>query len=70
MPKILQVGRYRFSLVKTRRKNQGGNTRFRRAYVPTTALAKAVKFDDEMMHVYLTDGRITLACRYWVAIIA
>jgi hypothetical protein len=65
MPKILQVGRYRFSLVKTRRKNQVGNTRFRRAYVPTTALAKAVKFDDEMMHVYLTDGRIISAPIIW-----
>ena len=30
----------------------------RRAYVPTTALAKTVEFDDEMMHVSLTDGRI------------
>ena len=33
-------------------------TKFRRAYVPTTALAKSVKFDQEMMHVSLTDGRI------------
>ena len=28
-----------------------------RAYVPTTALAKSVSFDEEMMHVTLTDGR-------------
>jgi hypothetical protein len=28
-----------------------------RAYVPTTALAKSVDFDDEMMHVLLIDGR-------------
>jgi len=28
-----------------------------RAYVPTTALAKSVSFDGEMMHVSLTDGR-------------
>jgi Protein of unknown function (DUF2442) len=28
-----------------------------RAYVPTTALAKTVTFDEEMMHVELTDGR-------------
>jgi len=28
-----------------------------RAYVPTSALAKSVNFDDEMMHVLLTDGR-------------
>ena len=31
--------------------------KFRRAYVPTTALAKSVKFDDDMMHVSLADGR-------------
>lgn len=29
-----------------------------RAYVPTSALAKAVRFDDSMMHVHLIDGRI------------
>lgn len=32
--------------------------KFRRAYVPTTALAKSVEFDQDMMHVFLTDGRI------------
>ncbi|MBN1318423.1 MAG: DUF2442 domain-containing protein [Anaerolineales bacterium] len=32
--------------------------KFRRAFVPTTALAKSVKFDDETMIVYLTDGRM------------
>ena len=41
--------------------------KFRRAYRPTTALAKSVRFDAEMMHVLLTDGRIvslrqTLRC--------
>ena len=30
----------------------------RRAYIPNTALAQSVEFDDEMMHVFLTDGRI------------
>ncbi len=30
---------------------------FQPAYVPSTALAKLVEFDDEMMHVTLTDGR-------------
>ncbi len=29
----------------------------RRAFAPTTALAKAVKFDEEMLHLHLTDGR-------------
>jgi len=28
-----------------------------RAYVPTTALANSVDFDEDMMHVLLTDGR-------------
>ena len=31
---------------------------FQKAYHPTTALAKTVKFRDEMMEVHLTDGRI------------
>ena len=35
-----------------------GGVRFRKGYRPTTALAKAVTFDNEMMHVHLTDGRI------------
>ena len=29
-----------------------------RAYVPATALAKAVEFDDAMMQVLFTDGRV------------
>lgn len=28
-----------------------------RAFVPTTALAKSVDFDEDTMHVLLTDGR-------------
>jgi hypothetical protein len=39
------------TLVSTDAKSQ-------RAYVPTTALAKSVSFDEEMMHVSLTDGRL------------
>ena len=39
--------------------------KFRRAYRPTTALAQAVKFDTEMMHVYLTDGRIISVPIIW-----
>ncbi len=31
--------------------------KFRRAYVPTTALAQSVEFSDDMMHVFLADGR-------------
>lgn len=39
--------------------------KFRRAYRPTTALAQAVKFDSEMMHVFLTDGRIISVPLIW-----
>jgi hypothetical protein len=38
---------------------------FRRAFVPTTALANSVEFDDTMMHVHLTDGRIISAPILW-----
>ena len=34
------------------------NSHYGRAYVPTTALASGVTWDDDMMHVSLTDGRI------------
>jgi hypothetical protein len=36
-----------------------------RAFVPKTALAKAVKFEDDMMQVHLTDGRIISAPIIW-----
>jgi len=36
-----------------------------RAYVPTTALAKSVDFDEEMMHVTLTDGRCISVPTIW-----
>jgi len=36
-----------------------------RGYVPTTALAKAVRFDEEMMHVSLTDGRLISVPIIW-----
>jgi hypothetical protein len=32
-------------------------TRYQRAFVPSTALAKLVEFDDVNMHVTFTDGR-------------
>src|SRR5687767_13183626 len=36
-----------------------------RAYRPTTALAKAVTFENDMIHVQLTDGRIISAPLIW-----
>ena len=41
------------------------NLRANRAYVPTTALAKAVRFDDATMHVTLTDGRMLSVPLIW-----
>ena len=41
------------------------NLRQTRAYVPTTALAKAVSFADALMHVPLTDGRIVSVPLIW-----
>jgi len=36
-----------------------------KAYVPTTALAKSVSFDSDMMHVSLIDGRIVSVPVQW-----
>lgn len=40
-------------------------TKFRRAYRPTTALAESVRFDEDMMHTMLTDGRIISVPIIW-----
>ena len=37
----------------------------RKAFRPTTALAKSVKFKDDMLEVYLTDGRIISVPVIW-----
>jgi hypothetical protein len=39
--------------------------RFQRSFVPKTALAQSVRFDTEMMHVDLTDGRIISVPLAW-----
>ncbi len=36
-----------------------------RGFVPTTALAKSVRFEAGMMHVHLTDGRIVAVPLVW-----
>ena len=41
------------------------NSKLGRAYIPTSALAKSVEFTDEMMHVYLTDGRVISVPVIW-----
>ena len=38
---------------------------FRKSFRPTSALAKTVKFKDEMMEVHLTDGRIISVPIIW-----
>jgi hypothetical protein len=43
--------------------------RVRRAYVPTAALAQSVEFDDEMMHVFLADGRIVSVPIIWFPVL-
>ncbi|MBV9468020.1 MAG: DUF2442 domain-containing protein [Abitibacteriaceae bacterium] len=40
-----------------------------RAYVPTAALAQSIEFDDELMHVHLTDGRIISVPLIWFPIL-
>jgi uncharacterized protein DUF2442 len=42
---------------------------FRKAFRPTSALAKDVKFKDAMMEVYLTDGRIISVPIIWFPIL-
>jgi hypothetical protein len=40
-------------------------TRFQRAFVPSTALAKYVEFDDLAMRVTFTDGRVLSVPLSW-----
>ena len=41
------------------------STKHRRSFVPTSALARAVIFDDVAMHVTLTDGRVLTVPLSW-----
>jgi len=50
------------TLIETRPK---AKSKFPRAYRPINALAQVVKFRDEMMEVYLTDGRIISVPVIW-----
>jgi hypothetical protein len=43
----------------------GKTTKLQRAYVPVTALAKAVHFDEDMMRVSFVDGRILSVPLVW-----
>lgn len=46
-------------------KGAQAQTKFKRAYYPTSALAKSVRFDQDMLHVALTDGRIISVPLIW-----
>jgi hypothetical protein len=46
-------------------KRRGKKSRPQRAYVPVTALAKAVDFDEAMMRVTFTDGRVLSVPLVW-----
>ena len=43
--------------------------RSQRAYVPTTALAKSVEFDEDMMRVLFTDGRVLSVPVQWLPVL-
>jgi hypothetical protein len=43
--------------------------KFQRAFVPTTALAKLVEFDDVTMRVTFTDGRVLSVPLQWFPIL-
>ncbi len=55
---------------KPKGKAQGKKLHPRRTYVPTTALAKAVVFDETMMHVTLTDGRVLAVPLAWSRVLS
>jgi hypothetical protein len=58
---------------KTRRVKKGQvvlRPKVQRAYVPTTALAQKITFDNEMMHVALKDGRTISVPLIWFPILA
>jgi hypothetical protein len=43
--------------------------KFQRSFVPSTALAKAVQFDETMMQVFLIDGRVISVPLAWFPIL-
>lgn len=44
---------------------ESNKIKYRRAFRPTTALAKTLHFDDSMMHVTLLDGRVISVPIIW-----
>jgi hypothetical protein len=46
-----------------------GRTKSPQSFVPTTALARSVEFDSELMHVFLTDGRVISVPISWFPVL-
>lgn len=57
------------STSKSRAKGKNQRTRRQRSYVPATALAKTVDFDDAMMRVTFTDGRVLSVPLVWLPVL-
>jgi len=54
---------------KTKGQASGKKPRSERAYVPVTALAKAVAFDEDAMQVTFTDGRVLSVPLVWFPVL-
>lgn len=58
------------TVTKVKRAKVTVSPTFRTAYVPSTALANGVKFDADMMHVSLLDGRVVSVPILWFPILS
>ncbi len=54
----------------TRTRREIARPKIQRAYVPTTAFAQQLTFDENMMHVVLTDGRVISVPLSWFPLLA
>lgn len=54
---------------KSRKPAQRSKSKPQRAYVPVTALAKSVEFDDIQMRVTFTDGRVLGVPLVWFPVL-
>jgi hypothetical protein len=50
---------------KAKTQKRGDKPPYQRSFVPSTALAKTVDFDDVMMRITLTDGRLLSVPLAW-----
>jgi Protein of unknown function (DUF2442) len=57
------------SVPKKQQPAQRAKVQPQRTYVPVTALAKAITFDDAMMHVAFTDGRVLSVPLAWLPVL-